>query len=219
MGNGRSSGLSRGVRNTTNKTYTTWQSQHESEKSMSFDIDKWNAVKSQSQHEALKKYTGSFYTTSNPILRASDHKGMSAAEVMANITKNESSSFVNWVKNMDKGLSSYENSTPFIGYRGAGYSLLGGVKSFDQLKAMVGKTVHDTGHMSISTVSGHEFSGKVLYEVKVPAGKGIGAYVGKLSQHKSEAEFLFNRGTIFKITNVRKQGSKPVVTLEVYGRY
>ena len=219
MGNGRSSGLPRGVKNTTSKVYTIWNSQKDSEKDLSVDIDKWNARKSQASHDALHKYTGSFYKTSNPILRASDLKGMSAAEVMANISKNESSSFVQWVKDMDKGLNAYENTVPFVGYRGAGYSLLGGTKTFDQLKAMVGKTVHDTGHMSISTVSGHEFDGKVLYEVKVPTGKGIGAYIGKLSHYHSEAEFLFNRGTIFKITKVRKQGNKPVVTLEVYGRY
>lgn len=219
MGNGRHSGLSRGVKNITNKVYTAWQTQEEVENSLSIDIDKWNATKSQAQHNALNKYTGSFYETSNPILRASDNKGKSVSEIMDNIVKNESSSFVQWVKDMDKGLSSYVNSVPFIGYRGAGYSLLGGVKSYDQIKAMIGKTVHDTGHMSISTVKGHEFDKEVLYEVKVPAGKGIGAYIGKLSNFKSEAEFLFNRGTIFKITNVRKENSKPVITLEVYGRY
>ena len=219
MGNGRSSGLPRGLKDTTRKVYDSWQSQHSAEKTLNKDITVWSKSLSQASHDAIHKYTGSFYTKSNPILRASDLKGMSVSEVLSNISKNEHSSFVNWVKDMDKGLSSYVNNTAFIGYRGAGYSLLGGAKSFDQLKAMVGTTVHDTGHMSVSVVKGHEFSGKVLYEVKVPAGKGVGAYVGKMSQHKSEAEFLFNRGTIFKIAKVRMQGSKPVVTLEVYGRY
>lgn len=216
MGNGRSSGLPRGVKNT---TYKVWGTQRESERDLQVDIDKWNNRKSQAEHDALNKYTGSFYQTSNPILRASENKGKSVSEVFDEVSKNNSSSFVKWVKDMDKGLSSYENTKAFIGYRGAGYSLLGGVKTYTELKAMVGKTVHDTGHMSISTVSGHEFDGKVLYEVKVPKGKGIGAYVGQLSKHKSEAEFLLNRGTIFKITRVRKKEGRPVVTLEVYGRY
>jgi hypothetical protein len=139
--------------------------------------------------------------------------------VLAAVTNTEGASFAKWVKDMDKGLDSYENTVAFIGYRGAGYSLLGGRKTYDELKAMVGSTVHDTGHMSVSTVEGREFSREVIYEVKVPTGKGIGAYVGQLSQHKSEAEFLFNRGTIFKIVKVRKRGQKPIVTLEVYGRY
>lgn len=218
MGTGRS-GLSKGIKNTTNTVYTTWNSQHGSEKDLQIDIDKWNKAKSKAAHDALYKYTGSFYTTSNKILRNSQNKGLSVDEVMRNAVNRGDTSFVDWLKNMDAGLSSYNNNIAFIGYRGAGYSLLGGSKTFDQLKAMVGKTVHDTGHMSISTVSGHEFDGSVLYEVRVPKGKGIGAYVGQLSQHKSEAEFLINRGTIFKIVKVRRENGQPVVTLDIYGKY
>lgn len=218
MGTGRS-GISKGIRNTTSKLYKTWQNRHDAEDELRIDIDKWNKVKSQDSHDALYRYTGSYYMTSNPILRAPEHTNLSQAEVLDRITKTEGKSFAKWVKDMDKGLNSYENTVAFVGYRGAGYSLLGGVKTYEQLQAMVGKTVHDPGHMSVSTVRGSEFDRAVMYEIKVPAGKGIGAYVGKLSQHKHEAEFLFNRGTIFKIVKVRKSGSKPIVTLEVYGRY
>jgi hypothetical protein len=218
MGTGRS-GLSKGIKNTTKQVYATWNTQHGSEKDLQIDIDKWNKAKSQAAHDALHKYTGSFYMTSNPILRDSQNKGLSIDEVMNNVVNRGDSSFVDWLKNMDKGLDAYNNTTAFIGYRGAGYSLLGGKKSYEEIKSMVGKTIHDPGHMSISTVHGHEFGGSVLYEVKVPKGKGIGAYVGQLSQHRSEAEFLLNRGTVFKIVRVRREKGNPVVTLEVYGRY
>jgi len=218
MGTGRS-GIPKGIKNTTSQLYKNWQNRHTAEDDLRIDIAKWDKVKSQDSHDALQKYTGSYYMTSNPILRDNAYAHLSAAEVLDRITKTEGASFVKWVKDMDKGLNSYENTVSFIGYRGAGYSLLGGRKTYDELKAMVGRTVHDTGHMSISTVKGSEFSREVIYEVRVPTGKGIGAYIGKLSHHKSEAEFLFNRGTIFKIVKVRKQGQKPVVTLEVYGRY
>jgi predicted phage gp36 major capsid-like protein len=218
MGTGRS-GLSKGIKNTTKQVYKTWSSQRGSEQDLQIDIDKWNKAKSKAAHDALYRYTGSFYMTSNKVLRDSQNTGKSVDEVMKNVVSKGDSSFVDWLKNMDKGLDAYNNTTAFIGYRGAGYSLLGGKKSFDEIKAMVGKTVHDAGHMSISTVSGHEFDGSVLYEVKVPKGKGIGAYVGQLSQHRSEAEFLLNRGTVFKIVKVRQESGQPVVTLEVYGRY
>lgn len=218
MGTGRS-GLSKGIKNTTKNVYTTWNTQHASEKDLQIDIDKWNKTKSKAAHDALYKYTGSFYMTSNKILRDSQNTGQSIDVVMRNAENRGDTKFVDWLKGMDAGLDSYKNNIAFMGYRGAGYSLLGGKKSFDELKAMVGKTVHDAGHMSISTVSGHEFDGAVLYEVKVPKGKGIGAYVGQLSQHRSEAEFLLNRGTVFKIVKVRQESGQPVVTLEVYGRY
>jgi hypothetical protein len=218
MGTGRS-GLPRGVKNTTNKLYTTWATQRDSERDLQIDIDKWNKAKSQASHDALYKYTGSFYTTSNPILRDDRYRNMSQDEVLKDIERTQNRTFVEWVKNMDKGINEYDNTHEFIGYRGAGYSLLGGRKSYDEIKAMVGQTVHDTGHMSISTVRGAEFDRPVLYEVQVPKGKGIGAYVGQLSQHRNEAEFLLNRGIIYKIVKVRRQGTKPVVTLKVYGKY
>ena len=218
MGTGRS-GLSKGIKNTTKQVYATWKTQHESEKDLQIDIDKWNKAKSQAAHDALYRYTGSFYMTSNRVLRDSQIKGLSADEVMNHVKNRGDTTFTDWLKNMDQGLDSYNNTKAFIGFRGAGYSLLGGKKSFSELKSMVGKTVHDTGHMSISTVAGHEFDRDVLYEVKVPKGKGIGAYVGQLSQHRSEAEFLLNRGTVFKIVKVRRENGQPVVTLEVYGRY
>lgn len=218
MGTGRS-GLPKGVRNTTNKLYRTWATQRDSERDLQIDIDRWNKAKSQASHDALHRYTGSFYTTSNPILRDSQYSGLSRDEILNNIEQTQSRTFVEWVKNMDKGIDAYENTHAFIGYRGAGYSLLGGRKSYEELKAMVGQVVHDTGHMSVSTVKGAEFTRPVLYEVRVPKGKGIGAYVAQLSQHRNEAEFLLNRGIIYKIVKVRRQGSKPIVTLEVYGKY
>lgn len=216
MGTGRS-GLPKGVKNTTSKLYTTWATQGRAEKDLQIDIDRWNKRTSQESLDAVYRYTGSFYMTSNPILRRD--AGLSRDEVMHNIEQNESASFVEWAKNMDKALDAYDNHTAFIGYRGAGWSLLGGHKTKDELNAMIGKTVHDPGHMSVSTVKGREFGGSVMFEVQVPKGKGIGAYVGQLSQHRSEAEFLLNRGTIFTIVNVRWHNSQPIVTLKVHGRY
>ena len=218
MGTGRS-GLPRGVKNTTKALYTAWSSQGRAEQDLQIDVDKWTKNVSKESLKALYRYTGSFYMTSNPKLRDKAHNNLSRDEVLNRIEKTESPDFAKWLKNMDKGLDSYKNTTAFIGYRGAGYALLGGSKTYEQLQAMVGKTVHDPGHMSISTVRGREFSGSVLYEVQVPKGTGIGAYVGKLSQHQSEAEFLINRGTIFQIVKVSRQGSRPVVTLRIYGRY
>lgn len=217
MGTGRS-GLTKGIKNTTNKLYTTWARQSEAEKTLQRDINIWNKRTTKEALAAVHRYTGSFYTTSNPILRRDE--GLSRDEVMHNIEQNESASFIEWTKNMDKALDAYDNNTAFMGYRGAGWSILGGHKTKEELKAMVGKSLHDPGHMSVSTVKGHEFSTKpVIYEVMVPKGKGIGAYVGQLSQHKSEAEFLLNRGTIFTIVNVRWHNSQPIVTLKVHGRY
>lgn len=218
MGTGRS-GLSKGLKNTTRDLYREWSSQNGAESDMRIDINRWTKDVSKDAMRALWKYTGSFYKQSNPILRAADHDTLSADDILAGVSQKESAEFVAWLKNMDEGLGKYKNTKAFVGYRGSGYALMGGRKTFEELKAMVGSTVRDNGHMSISTVRGHEFGGDVMYEVRVPKGTGIGAYVGKLSQHSSEAEFLLNRGTIFKVVQVTMRGHRPYVVLQVYGRY
>lgn len=219
MGNGAKSSLFKGIKNKTNITYEKWKDQISAENAMQVDIDKWNKKRSSKSHDAIYDYSGSGYTHTNPILRDKSFTNLSSKEIKSRLATTQDAKFMEWLDGMDKGLSSYITSKAFIGYRGAGYSLLGGRKTFEELQKMVGRTVRDTGHMSISTVYGHEFDDDVLYKVKVPTGKGIGAYIGQMSQHKSEAEYLFNRGTIFKVTKVEKYQNKPMVTLEVFGRY
>ena len=76
----------------------------------------------------------------------------------------------------------------------------------------------DDGFCSTSTVKG-SYSGKIKGEVlditiKVPKGKGRGAWMAPLSHFPHENEFLLNRGTLFKINKI--EGNH--VEMEVIGR-
>ena len=69
------------------------------------------------------------------------------------------------------------------------------------IQARIGDVVMDKAFVSSSAVKGQGFYGEVKYHIKTPAGKGIGAYVDPISMHKgsSESEFLFQRGSKFRI--------------------
>lgn len=88
----------------------------------------------------------------------------------------------------------------------------------NKLNSMIGTVMHDKGFTSTSasrdkrSTAGSSY-GMVEYTIKTPKGKGIGAYIAGASYYKdAESEFLFNRGSGFKITGVRR-GSKTGTTL------
>jgi hypothetical protein len=56
-----------------------------------------------------------------------------------------------------------------------------------------------------------KFSGKII-EIRVPAGKGLGAYVESLSEAPHEKEFLLQRGNTYKV--IANNGDENIV-LEV----
>lgn len=87
-----------------------------------------------------------------------------------------------------------------------------------KLDSMVGKVMHDKGFVSSSasrdkrSTAGSSF-GAVEYTIRTPKGKGIGAYIVGASHYKdSESEFLFNRGSGFKITGISR-GTRTGTTL------
>lgn len=88
----------------------------------------------------------------------------------------------------------------------------------NKLNSMIGSVIHDKGFTSTSasrdkrSTAGSSF-GRVEYTIKTPKGKGIGAYIPGASYYKdAESEFLFNRGSGFKITGARRE-SKTGTTL------
>lgn len=48
----------------------------------------------------------------------------------------------------------------------------------------------------------------VILNIKVPKGKGVGAWIAPLSQYNTEYEFLLNRGTQFKVEKIHYKGDK-----------
>ena len=51
--------------------------------------------------------------------------------------------------------------------------------------------------------------------IKVPKGKGYGAYIKNYSNYKKEEEFLLSRGTKLYIEDVEKKGEHTYITAKV----
>lgn len=162
------------------------------------------------QFNSLYNYTGSFYKAANSYLRKtkkSDYAGYSPTDLKARI------------KEIDTALSKFDLKNNIMVYRGSTNHLIGGAKTVDDVKKIVGSVVRDKGFMSTSTRKSSAFSDDVHYEIKVPKGKDRGAYVGGVSHFGHEKEFLLNRGTQFKVLGAREgKYGKLIVQLEVVGR-
>lgn len=191
------------------------------------ETKRWVSNLKSSQLEAFKAYTSESnsrsYKTQNKPLRDAMFAGMTRDEVINNIEKATSNKYIKAdTLAMDKAIANYTIPQAFIGYRGAGYSLMGLSRgaSFEELKGMVGKIVHDKGFMSVSSVRGAEFDKPVLYRVIIPKGKGIGADISSISvMGHGEQETLLARGTVYKVMSVKRgPKGKPIVTIKIVGR-
>ena len=153
------------------------------------------------EKSALTWYTGMNYASFNSALR----KGKPIHP--------------NRLKSMDSAMAKSILTEPITVTRGSTADLLGfsGTPSISQLKGLVGGEFVDKAFVSTSAKASGGFSGLIKYKITVPAGKGRGQYIEKISKYKggNEVEFLLNRNTKFRVTNVSGSDYSPVVHLQV----
>ena len=110
---------------------------------------------------------------------------------------------------MDSAISSFDLPEPMIVHRGSSASLLGGLTDPKKiLERFGGRTVRDPGYMSTSVNKSDSFDGDVHYKIRVPAGKGRGAYLRPLSLSPHESEFLLRRNSGYTVRNAYKRFGK-----------
>ena len=109
----------------------------------------------------------------------------------------------------------FEVEEPITVYRGATSTLLGkrGM-TIDEIRGCVGITVGDHAFMSASLKPDSYDFQQITYEIKVPSGKGIGAYVADVSKSPEEEEFLFGPHSTYKVMGVKEKDSRIHVLLE-----
>lgn len=166
----------------------------------------WRKSLTKDERKTITAYTDVWYHSLNGLLRSKN--GMS------------SNYYMDAVKSMDSAIDKYDlkKETTFIRYSSS--SLLGGVKTKEDVQKMIGNVIHDDGYMSstIGSDSVDELIGKykqVKYLIKTPPGKGVGAYLEPVTIpiHKGENEFVFGRGSDFEIVGVAEEAGKLVVGL------
>ena len=77
----------------------------------------------------------------------------------------------------------------------------------------------DNGFTSTTMLKIGATENKIELVIKVPKGKGRGAYFAPMSDFPEEHEFILNRGTIFKVRSIDKDENENfTVNVEVIGR-
>lgn len=159
------------------------------------ETDRWMGSIDSDEEAAVDDYSGDAYKWLNKALRKDvpfdsdpDDEGYDPDFDYESIDKN-----------LESALNKFTLEKPTEFVRGASASLLGGAKSVDDINKMAGSFVRDAGYMSSSATASASFDAPVKYHIKTPAGTGIGAYIKGFSQYPSENEFLFNKGSAFRI--------------------
>lgn len=138
-------------------------------------------------------------------------------------------------------LDNAEVETPFVAHRSSDGKLLGidGDISVDAIRKRIGQTVTDKGFTSTSLSSGGAYdrgskqyiqktggikeSELVRYHIKTPSGRGVGGLVlgakwgGKDGRYVGAPEFIFNRGSQFKIAGAYEKDGVVHCNLEYTG--
>lgn len=124
----------------------------------------------------------------------------------------------NKIKRLDQALSRFTTSEQYTVYRGT-------YNRYGVENVRVGESfILDKGFASssFSIDITEEFSGGdgcVLYRIRIPKGKNVGAYLDQLSRFKGEEEFLFRPNTSVKLLKIDKKewsyGTQWIYDLEV----
>ena len=154
--------------------------------------------------EAIHEYTTAVYDDYNRILR--EGKDNFLKEISGGEPQKLSSEIIKWYNDIEvkanqitKAISNYKTEKSFKTYR------LFTQPNKDFLKDSIGKTlVIDKGFMSTSLDKSvfEDFGGgdvEIQLNITVKKGQSIGAYVGELSSHAEEKEFLIKPNTKFKV--------------------
>lgn len=156
---------------------------------------RWKNKLTFAQEQSIGDYTGDSYEPINAFLR-----GL-ITEKEAKEDLSSEFGLKSLIKNIDGGINKFKLDKPITVYRTCEREFL------DQLS--VGGIFHDDGYGSTSVLPLPVASGDVHFEIAVPSGKGIGAYVDAVSWKEGEEfEFLLSRGADYYIESIeeRKDG-------------
>lgn len=149
--------------------------------------------------DAIQQYTGSYFDEINNMLRRDEYPASGVGDI----------SYL--VDVLDEGLDGVAAPADILVYRGVKGKYVQGLE--------VGDEFVDNGFASCSL--SEEFAagwGKLAYyEIRVPKGTR-GAVLEKLTSIKGEFEFLFDRGTKFRVVDKFTRQGSSVAVLEVIGQ-
>ena len=107
------------------------------------------------------------------------------------------------VEKINNAMNKYELGDDMIVYRGCDSKLFGGLDDAEDIKKVyLGRVVRDRGFVSTSAVKGKQFTQmKIQLKIKIPRGKGRGAFISPFSHFPQEHEFLLKNNSTFRVTD------------------
>ena len=178
--------------------------------------DKWAGKLTPQETDAVEWYTGSGHRLVNEFERQGKADRMSPEKYME-FSDNLSSA-------IDKG----GLDKRMVVHRTSSADMFGGAHTVADLRTMYGQTFTDKGFMSTEVNLGNSMANpygskhgaeQVYMHIKVPKGKGIGQYIRGMSNAHQEQEFLFNRGSRFKLVGAYQDAQGKVhANLKYVGR-
>lgn len=159
------------------------------------------------QTTAIGEYSGDSYSAINGLLRHQMTEKM--VDKWNAISPMSISSMIDEI---EKAIDTFELTEPIKVYRTCEKDIL------ENLRLQVGGVFHDDGFGSTSILSKKVASGNIVLEINVPKGHGHGAWINPLSGAEDEEyEFLLQRGSDYKILNIKNVGDDTVVELDLVG--
>lgn len=155
----------------------------------------WDKNLTAQQKYSLNDYTSDGYSNINSYLREYDNgEKYSIDFIKAKI------------KAIDKAIADYYLRGPIITFRSISSEAFS--EHLDNIESLIGREYTDKAYMSSSpTLDSTALNKDLLMRIKLPKGKGIGAYINEYNGLKNESEFLIARNSRFLITNAFKKGN------------
>ena len=153
------------------------------------------------QRYVISEYTSDGYSNINSYLRNYDNG------------ENYSVDYVKGqIKALDKAIADYTLKAPIITYRAIKSEAL--IPLDGNIESLIGTEYTDKAFMSTTPYPNSSALNKnLIMEIKLPAGKGIGAYINDYN-NLGEVEFLLARDSKFIITNVKEEKGNYTVGME-----
>ncbi len=170
-------------------------------------VKKWNDSLSGEETDAIMNYAGSDYSGINGLLR-----GEMTERMVENWNATGKTDVRDMIQRVESGIDKFELKEPITVYRTCEKDV------FESLSQKVGSTFRDNAFTSTTVLNESVASGNVRMEINVPAGKGVGAYIGSTYGQPDAHEFLLQRGTEFTVRGVSKVGDSYTIKMDVTGR-
>ena len=122
--------------------------------------------------------------------------------------------FKNMAMHMESAINEFELNDNIAVFRWADISMLNFFRQIKEHNVLF----QDDGFVSTTAVVPKPINDLIEIKILVPAGMGRGAYIAPISDFPEEAEFVLQRGTIFKVVDiVENESSSCKVTIKIVG--